>query len=108
SVASLASAREKRKARRRRGAAATERGYRDEYMTLDAEPPAPLSQPEPASTRASDHGAGVFGFSGTAAKEQAADAAGLATLADDTLGSGPSEPMLPSTWGEERPPERPK
>lgn len=112
SVASLASAREKRKARRQRGAEAKDRGYRDEYMTLDGpsdeDPVVPPSEPEPVRTQSSERGAGTFGFSGTAPKQRLADAAGLTTLSDDAFGSGPSEPMLPGTWGEEDAPERPE
>ena len=50
-----------------------------------------------ASTGPSDRGAGPLGFSGTASKglEQAT---GLATLAGDGFGGGPSVPMLPNTW----------
>jgi PPE-repeat protein len=50
-----------------------------------------------APTAESDRGAGALGFSGTAAtgSEQAT---GLATLADDVFGGGPSMPMLPNTW----------
>jgi PPE-repeat protein len=38
-----------------------------------------------------------LGFAGTARKD-AAEAAGLATLAGDEFGGGPSVPMLPRTW----------
>jgi PPE-repeat protein len=50
-----------------------------------------------ASTAESDRGAGPLGSSGTPAtgSEQAT---GLATLADDVFGGGPSMPMLPNTW----------
>ena len=105
SAAALASAREKRKARRRRGADAKDRGYRDEYMTLDG-PAAPPQSPQSAGPRASDRGAGVQGFSGTAPKDEVADAAGLQSLAGSSFGDGPAEPMLPGSWGEEGPPER--
>jgi PPE-PPW subfamily C-terminal region len=62
------------------------RGY--EYMDLD---------PEPAATP-SDRDGGTLGFPGTAAKETATTAAGLATL-DDGFGGGRHTPMMPSTWG---------
>ena len=46
---------------------------------------------------ASQQGAGTLGFAGTASKDTA-EAAGLATLAGDEFGSGPSLPMLPGSW----------
>ena len=39
--------------------------------------------------------------SGTAAKEDVADAAGLTTLPGNDFGDGPAEPMLPNTWRED-------
>ena len=50
------------------------------------------------STTASDQGAGNLGFAGTARKEAAGKAAGLATLAGDEFGGGPRMPMMPGTW----------
>jgi PPE-repeat protein len=63
------------------------RGY--EYMDLE---------PEPTVTP-SDRGVGRLGFPGTAAKETATTAGGLATLADDEFGGSPRMPMMPRTWG---------
>ncbi len=102
SAAALASAGEKRKARRRRGAEVKDRGYRDEYMTLDDGPAAPSEESvRGGTTQASSQGAGTLGFSGTAAKGHAVAAAGLTTLPGDAFSDGPTEPMLPSTWEED-------
>ncbi|WP_310768568.1 hypothetical protein [Mycobacterium sp. Z3061] len=51
-------------------------------------------------TRASDRGAERLGFTGTARRPAAvaADAAGLTMLAGDEFGSGPTTPLMPSTW----------
>ena len=94
-----ASAREQRRARRRRRAAMNEHhpGYRYEFIDSDqATGPDPRAEPEP-SAMASGQGAGTLGFAGTAAKGTA-DAAGLARLAGDEYGGGPSVPMLPAPW----------
>jgi PPE-repeat protein len=72
------------------------RGYRYEFLDLDSD-----ANEEPGlETRAplaSDRGAGALAFAGTARKE-AAEAAGLAMLAGDEFGGGPSVPMVPGTW----------
>jgi PPE-repeat protein len=73
--------------RRRAKAKMLGRGY--EYMDLE---------PEPIVTP-SDRGAEPLGFSGTAAKETALTAGGLATLAEDEFRGGPRMPMMPRTWG---------
>ncbi|OBI20947.1 hypothetical protein A5712_16925 [Mycobacterium sp. E2327] len=92
------SAREQERARRRRRAATHDhhRGYRYEYVDPEWE-----TDDEPgfdtAATAASDVGAGPLGFAGTA-RTQTASAAGLATLAGDEFGGGPSVPMMPQTW----------
>jgi PPE-repeat protein len=90
-----ASAREKQRARRRRRAGM--RGYGDEFMDMNVEVEPEWVEPV-ASTAASDRGAGNLGFAGTAPKDADVEAAGLATLAGDGFGGGPSEPMLPGTW----------
>ena len=69
------------------------RGY--EYMDLE---------PEPATTP-SGRGGGTLGFPGTAVKETASAAAGLATLPDDEFGGSPRMPMMPGTWGTDCPSE---
>ncbi len=110
-VGALAATREKARARRRRGSAVKDRGYRDEYMTMDdgpVSPPSPTAQPSTTvSTAGSARMGSGGGFSGTARKEQATQATGLNTLGDDSFGHGPTVPMLPSSWGEGEPPDRP-
>lgn len=68
------------------------RGY--EYVDLEPDD-GPI--PDPGRSVASDRGAGSLGFAGTAPAETT-EAAGLATLAGDEFGNGPSMPMLPSSW----------
>jgi PPE-repeat protein len=72
------------------------RGYRYEFVDpewdVDEGPALDL-----APTVASDRGAGAVGFAGTA-RHEAAAAAGLATLAGDEFGGGPTVPMVPGTW----------
>jgi PPE-repeat protein len=75
--------------RRRRRAKVEMLGRGYEYMDLE---------PEPAVVP-SDQAAGPLGFPGTAAKETAVTAGGLAILADDEFGGGPRMPMMPGTWG---------
>ncbi|OBI83366.1 PPE family protein [Mycobacterium sp. 1245805.9] len=99
-AAAGASAREKERARRRRRAAMNDhhRGYRYEYVDPEWETD---EEPGPdAAAVASDRGAGPLGLAGTG-RAQAAPAAGLATLAGDEFGGGPSVPMMPRTWGPE-------
>ena len=70
------------------------RGFRYEFLESDAG-----AGPEPAAetSTASGQGAGPLGFAGTG-RRAAADATGLATLAGDEFGGGPSVPMVPRTW----------
>jgi len=44
---------------------------------------------------ACDQGAGPLGFAGTAVRAGTRDAAGLASLAGDGFGGGPTVPMVP-------------
>jgi PPE-repeat protein len=102
-AAAAAAAREKRRAHRRRRAAVKDhyRGY--EFMDLESDT---ASEPDPfvdpaklaSSAVASDQGAGPLGFASTARKEADIPASGLATLAGDDFGGGPSVPMVPGTW----------
>jgi PPE-repeat protein len=92
SAVSAASVRDKRRARRRRGALATD--HSDEYMDLDSEGSPGAEEPRVTASSAC---AGAMGFSGVASKG-AAQAAGLSTLAGDGFGGGPTSPMLPGTW----------
>jgi PPE-repeat protein len=97
-----ASAREKGTARRRRRAAMNDqhRGYRYEFLDSDSGAGTdPFVDPRKLASvaEASGLGAPTLGFAGTARKD-AAGAAGLATLAGEGLGDGPSVPMVPHTW----------
>ncbi|ORW94042.1 hypothetical protein AWC27_07730 [Mycobacterium szulgai] len=94
-AAAAASAGAEGRARRRRRAAMPDRGYRHEFLGLDA------SEPQPVVVLASDRGAGVLGFAGTSASGAAADPMGLATLAGDAFGGGAVSPMLPGTFDNE-------
>ena len=87
-AATEASAAERLRFRRRRGAEAKDHAYRYEYMDLGSD----------ESILLSDAGAGPLGFAGAATKPDAARAAGLATLTRDGLSEGPAVPMMPSTW----------
>ncbi|ORA70438.1 hypothetical protein BST25_19295 [Mycobacterium heidelbergense] len=97
-AAAAAAAREAARARRRRRQ--RQRGYGDEFMDMNVDVDPDWGGPpdgEPAVS-ASDHGVGDLGFAGTARKETAVRAAGLATLAGDEFGGGPKMPMVPGTW----------
>jgi PPE-repeat protein len=96
-VAAAAAAREAARVRRRRRA--RQRGYGDEFMDMNVDVDPDWGEPPGPSTVASDQGAGNLGFTGTARKEAAAQAAGLTTLAGDEFGGGPKMPMVPGTWG---------
>ncbi|UQX10557.1 PPE family protein [Candidatus Mycobacterium methanotrophicum] len=89
-TAAAAATREQRQARRRRRAIVRDHG--DEYadMNIDVDP----DWREPL---ASGNGAGPLGFAGTV-RNEAAEAAGLATLAGDEFGGGPTVPMVPGGW----------
>ncbi|OBF83760.1 hypothetical protein A5791_02820 [Mycobacterium sp. 852002-51163_SCH5372311] len=89
-AATAASARERLRSRRRRGAEAKDHAYRYEYMDPDPD----------ESPLASDAGAGPVGFAGAAPKP-GFQPAGLLTLDDDGLSSGPKAPMLPTSWGDD-------
>ena len=79
-----------RKRRRQRG---RQQAHADEFMEMNVD-----VEPEwDASTAPSDRDAGPLGFSGTVSNG-AEQATGLATLAGDGFGGGPSMPMLPNTW----------
>lgn len=87
-------------ARRRRRARL--RGHGDEFMDMNIEITPDWDTPPgvgAAASTASLHGAGPLGFAGTASTEAVTGTAGLATLASDDFGAGPTTPMLPNTWG---------
>jgi PPE-repeat protein len=95
-AAAAAGAREAARARRRKRM--RQRGYADEFMDMNVEVDPDWGGPPGAETVASGRGAGNLGFAGTARKETATGAAGLATLAGDDFGGGPRMPMVPGTW----------
>ncbi|MGA3256711.1 MAG: PPE family protein [Mycobacterium sp.] len=100
-VAAAAAAATRGAARARRRQRARQRGYGDEFMDMNVEVDPDWGVPggeAAVSTTASDQGAGNLGFAGTARKEAAGKAAGLATLAGDEFGGGPRMPMMPGTW----------
>ncbi len=92
----------RRRSRRRRQQQAVQRGYAyayaDAYADLEPDPESDPGVDAPPDVAASDRGAGPLGFAGTESKASA-DASGLATLAGDGFGGGPTLPMLPGTWG---------
>jgi PPE-repeat protein len=69
-------------------------------MDVQVEPDwvAPPGAEPGGSALASGQGARTMGFAGTARGEAAVEATGLATLAGDEFGGGPSVPMVPGTW----------
>lgn len=75
-----------RRERRRQGL--IDRGHRYEYLDADA----------PPDTWVSGRGADALGAAGVAHQGRAA---GLAALAGDGLGGGPSMPMMPGSWASE-------
>ncbi|OBJ29439.1 MULTISPECIES: PPE family protein [Mycolicibacter] len=94
-----AATRESARARRRKRAVM--RDHADEFMDLDSGPVSGLADtPTAGSAAGSDRGAGGLGFTGAVGKRGTATASGLATMAGDGFGRGPSMPMLPETWGE--------
>ncbi|OBE99626.1 PPE family protein [Mycobacterium sp. 852002-10029_SCH5224772] len=97
-AAAAASAKKKARARRRRGGTATERAYRYEFMDSDHDVDPGRDADDPYATRPAEDSAGPLGFVGAAAKSDAAEAAGLATLSRDGFSDGPRVPMMPSTW----------
>jgi PPE-repeat protein len=94
-AAATAAAREEARAKRRRRA--RQRGHGDEYMDMNVDVDPDWDEPAARVSEASDRGAGDLGFAGTAPRGST-EAAGLATLAGDEFGGGPSMPMIPGTW----------
>jgi PPE-repeat protein len=96
--------------RQRRRAKAQQLGRGYEYMDLEDDtnhgPSGPPHEQRSPSTVASDEGAGILGFSGTAGKKAATEAAGLTTLAGDEFGGGPRIPMLPNSWDPDPDPDQ--
>ena len=95
--AAAASAGEQVRSRRRRRM--FQRGHGDEYMDMNVEvEPDWDGPPGKSSTVASNQGVGTLGFAGTVSKDGGTQAAGLATLAGNEYGAGPTMPMMPGTW----------
>ncbi|MDP7701898.1 MULTISPECIES: PPE family protein [unclassified Mycobacterium] len=92
--AAAAAAREQARARRRR--AAKGRGFGDEFLDMDVD--VDPQWDAPPSTQASERGAQTMGFAGTLSDGRVDSAAGLATLAADEFGDGPTMPLLPGSW----------
>lgn len=86
------SARDKRRARRRRKDTMPEHQYADEFMDYPGARPV-----EDPLVTSSTHGAGPMGFGGTAAKGDS-DAAGLLAVPTGSFGGPPTSPVLPGTW----------
>ncbi|BBY22385.1 hypothetical protein MSTO_25900 [Mycobacterium stomatepiae] len=84
-------------ARTRRRQRVHHRDYGDEFMDMNVD-----VEPDwgGASQMASDSGAGMLGFAGTVRK--GVTGSGLTSLVGDEFGSGPTIPMLPSTWDLDR------
>lgn len=103
---SAAAARERVRARRRQ--AAKQRGHHDEFMDMDVEVDpdwaTPSGEPPVVSTAASERAAGPLGFAGTLSKGSG-EPTGLTTLSGDEFGGGPTTPMLPNSWDNDRPGE---
>ncbi|MGO9928446.1 MAG: PPE family protein [Mycobacterium sp.] len=105
-AAVAAPSRAEARARRRRRAAMRE--YGDEFLDLDSDVDVGGVVPDYgeqehllASALASGSGAGTLGFAGTAHKDTAPRAAGLAQLAGGEYGGGPRVPLVPGTWDQD-------
>ncbi|QLL05048.1 PPE family protein [Mycobacterium vicinigordonae] len=97
--AASAAASARAKARRRRRGDVKNRGYRDEYLTLDDTPDWTPDEQLDNDVAGSDAGAGPLGFTGTAMRSRVREAAGLTTLAGDSFTDAPTVPMMPGSWG---------
>ncbi|HEY2085860.1 MAG TPA: PPE family protein [Mycobacterium sp.] len=98
SAAAVAAAavRGQRQARRRRRAILRDHG--DEFADMNIEVNPDWDAPPDDEPLASSNGAGPLGFAGTVRNQAIGRAAGLATLAGDGFGGGPTVPMLPVSW----------
>ncbi|WP_428340128.1 PPE family protein [Mycobacterium sp.] len=95
-AAAAAAVRSQRQARRRRRAISRDHG--DEFADMNIEVNPDWDAPPDGESLASSNGAGPLGFAGAMRNEAIGRAAGLATLADDGFGSGPTIPMVPGSW----------
>lgn len=101
SAAASSQASNQQRTRRRRRTVM--RDNADEFMDLNSGPEAIPEEPPDSTTQPSPHGAGRLGFTGTATHADKILPEGLVTLSAP-FGSGPTQPMLPNTWGTEDPP----
>ncbi|ERG69110.1 PPE family protein [Segniliparus rugosus] len=93
--ASLAAARRKRQMT----GAARGRQYRYEFIEDGAKAPSEAAAAQSDAPQASAQGAGVIGFAGTAPTQRAASALGMTQLPGrGAFQSGPTSPLLPSSW----------
>jgi hypothetical protein len=90
--------RERALARRRGRAGRPDRA--DQFMTMGVGVDPDWELPEEEPVLAADRGAGPLGFTGSAAEGQLA-AAGMTRLTG-VFGNGPTEPMVPGSWGDDR------
>ena len=100
-AATAAAVRAQRQGRRRRRASL--RDYGDEFADMNISVNPHWDAPPGNEPLASSNGAGPLGFAGTVRNEAVERAAGLATLAGDEFGGGPMKPMVPGSWGVQRP-----
>ncbi len=98
SVVAVAAAavRDQRQARRRRRTILRDHG--DEFADMNIEVNPNCDAPPEDEPLASSNGAGPLGFAGTVRNEAFERAAGLAALAGDDFGGGPTVPMVPASW----------
>jgi PPE-repeat protein len=88
-AAAAATANERTRGRRRRGATIQDRAHRHEFMDLDDGGPHP---------EASGQEGGPLGFVGATVAPAAGRPAGLITLAGDGCNGAPGIPLLPNSW----------
>ncbi|GAA1441682.1 PPE family protein [Mycobacterium cookii] len=91
-AAAFVAAAAKDRTRKRRARRAEVHDHADEFADMNVDVDPDWGSPTP-----SERGAGPLGFAGTVSKGSER-ASGLATLSEDGFGSGPSMPMLPTTW----------
>jgi len=95
-AAAAAAVREQRKARRRRRTPLHD--HADEFADMNVDVDPDWGEPTGDRPLASAVGAGSLGFAGTVRNEAIGQAAGLAMLAGDEFGGGPTVPMVPGGW----------
>jgi PPE-repeat protein len=98
-AATPAEVRDQRLARRRRRGMLHDHGDEFADMNIDVNPN--WDAPPGDNPLASTSGADRLGFAGTQRYDAIERAAGLAALAGDDLGGGPTVPMVPSSWESE-------